>query len=369
MWKKNWIIVVVIIFLVFLNVNVYDDNEIIQEYFLRQWYLYNDGKCTQIKIDKEFCAKTNFKKNVDINVMPIWKAEKEFKNDVLVAVIDTGVDYKHEDLNHVMWKNEGEIENDGMDNDGNGFVDDIHGWNFCLDNNDLLSGQDVYENDHGTISAGIIAAEDNGIGIIGIAGNGKVKIMSVKVLQDIDHKGDIDNLIKGIKYAEMMGAQICNLSLGVGEDNMELRKVIEESSMLFIVSAGNGGKNIDKEKQYPATYNFDNVITVANMAFDGELEEKSNYGIESVDLVAPGTYMYSTCVGGYDYDTGTSMAAAVVSGVSALIYSYSSNATPQNVKSAICNSVTHYDILRGKVKYEGMVDTENALKYFKEKFG
>lgn len=215
------IVCLLIYILIYLNRNSENDNWFTDNFFGNQWYLYNNGVCSDIIIDKEFCLINKFKKGIDINIMPVWKKNiKVQKNiEIIVALIDTGVDCAHEDLVNNIWINESEIPLDGIDNDNNGYIDDINGWNFCENSNNLLSGIEVYENDHGTCCAGIIAAEHNEIGISGIAGNYNIKIMSIKVLEGLDHAGKVENLIKGIDYAQKNGAKICNLSLGISKDN------------------------------------------------------------------------------------------------------------------------------------------------------
>lgn len=333
------------------------------EFLGRQWYIINDGSCSQIEINPELCSISKFKKNMDINILQIWNKKLQNFNNVIIAVIDTGIDFQHEDLVGKEWINRGEIPNDGIDNDNNGYIDDINGWNFCENNNKLLSGEEVYENDHGTMVAGIIAANHNSIGIAGIAGQCNVRIMSIKILTELTHKGNIDNLIKGIEYAENMGADICNLSLGFLNENKEIEKIMRESSMLFVTSAGNQGENLDVNKQYPACYSLDNVITVASMGFDGELDSRSNYGKKYVDVVAPGTYLYSTCVNNsYNYDSGTSMATAVVTGIAAIIYANMSKVTPNEVKKVISKNVILLDKFENVISSGGYVDAKKAIE-------
>lgn len=261
-----------------------------------------------------------------------------------------------------MWINNAEIRGDGIDNDNNGYIDDIYGWNFCEDNANLLSGEERYENDHGTSCAGIIAAEHNGIGIAGIAGNANVEIMSLKVLKGIEHIGRIDDVIEAINYAENMGAKICNLSLSVDTNNILLKNTIKNSNMLFIVSAGNGNRNIDEEPTFPASYDFNNVISVANIGFDGKLYETSNFGKNSVDVAAPGTYIYSTNVDNtYGYDTGSSMATPMVTGVASLMYLFYDDISISQIKTLIINSSTKIDDLKEKVVSSGILNGKMAL--------
>lgn len=328
----------------------------------KQWYIKNDGICKEIDINPEFCKINEFKKGMDINIEPVWENKLNNENEVVIAIIDTGINFEHEDLTGIEWVNINEIANDGIDNDNNGYVDDINGWNFCDNSNNLLTGEDVYENDHGTMEAGIIAAKHNTIGIAGIAGNCNIKILSIKILDGITHEGTINNLIKGIKYAENMGAQICNLSLGLTKNSKGLEKIMRQSHMLFVTSAGNDSMNLDNYKKYPASYKLDNQITVTSIGFDGNIDSKANYGKNTIDVAAPGTYIYSTCVEGYDYDSGTSMAAAVVSGIVAIIYANKYDIEPSNVKKIICENVTVNTQCLKSVKSGGYVNAEKVIE-------
>lgn len=339
--------------------------------FKFQWYLDNKGKDSAILNEAEFKSYSTPKEGIDIGVMAAWNKSSTHSNvgkDIVVAVIDTGVDYKHPDLKNVMWTNKREIPANNIDDDNNGYVDDIYGYNFCDDNGDVLAYKDdEIENQHGTQCAGIIAAKHDGNGIMGIAASENVKIMSLKVLNcDADiNSGPVDNIVKAIKYAEANGARICNLSINVEKDDTLLRDTIQNSNMLFVVSAGNGGlrgRNIDYEASFPAAYNFDNVISVANLNFNGKLNKASNWGKQSVDIAAPGTMIISTIVGGdYSYGTGTSMAAPIVSAIAALIYARTNNMTASNVKNMICDTATPLDSLANKVACGGYVSCENLF--------
>ena len=303
---------------------------------------------------------------IDINIIPAWKKydAKEGKRQVIVAVIDTGIDYSHPDLADAVWMNEDEIPGDGIDNDGNGYVDDVYGWNFYSNNNQVFTGPD---DDHGTHSAGTIAASRNGSGIIGICDPSYVKVMSVKALGTPAGIGTADNVAKAIRYAQDNGAVICNLSFGTNKYSEELYQTMKNSGMLFIVAAGNGdssgrGYNIDSLPVYPASFDLDNVISVANLRFDGQIDPSSNFGAKSVDLAAPGSYILSTVSGNkYSYMSGTSMAAPMVTGAAAMLYSYDSGLAVTEIKGRILNSVRRLDSLSGKTSTGGILDVSAAL--------
>ncbi len=287
--------------------------------------------------------------------------------DVIVAVIDTGIDDSHEDLQGALWTNSGEIPGNGIDDDGNGYIDDIHGWNFYNGNNIIYTGS---EDSHGTHGAGTIAAtSDNGIGISGIVDGNHVKIMALKALGGKNGGGDTTDLIEAIHYAEENGATICNLSLISSSNDPILYEAMANSNMLFICAAGNGdsrgiGVNTDEVPCYPASYDLDNIISVANLSYDGNLHESSNYGSTTVDIAAPGTMILSTTPGNsYGYMTGTSMAAPMVTAAAAMVYSYYDNITLADVKEILLNSVTPVDSLQDITVSGGRLNIANALSY------
>lgn len=298
---------------------------------------------------------------IDINVQEAW-SRYESSRDVVIALIDTGVDRTHEELADSIWVNEDEIAGNGIDDDGNGYIDDVYGWNFYSNNNRVYVGS---EDDHGTHGAGTIAAQaDNETGIAGIVSGGGVKIMIVKALGGSEGSGSTASIIKAIRYAEANGASICNLSLGSTTNDRALYQAIADSSMLFVVAAGNDGADTDSTPCYPAAYDLDNIISVANLNYDGSLHYSSNYGVTSVDLAAPGSYILSTTTGGgYSYMTGTSMAAPMVTGAAAMLYSCYANLTLADVKDVILASAEQLDTLSGSVRTGGMLDLGAAMSW------
>ncbi len=302
---------------------------------------------------------------IDINIAEAWDLYKS-QRDVTVAIIDTGIDFNHEDLSDVMWVNQDEIAGNNTDDDGNGYVDDIYGWNFYNDDNNIYVGK---EDDHGTHGAGTITAtKGNSVGITGIADEDSVSIMSLKVLGGEDGSGTTESIINAIKYADANGAAICNLSLGTTYYDQALYNAMANSNMLFVVAAGNGdsegGTNIDSVPTYPAAFDLSNIISVANVSCDGNLSSSSNYGENSVDIAAPGSYILSlTAENGYAYMSGTSMAAPMVTAVAALVYTGNVDLSLADVKEAILTSATPLDTLTGKVNSGGMLNAGAALKY------
>lgn len=329
------------------------------------------------------------KKGIDINLEKAWKLFPTIPDrEVVVAVIDSGVDYNHRDLVNNMWINPGEISDNSLDDDNNGYIDDVYGWDFYEDNNitcrydsgayDSIS--ESFESDHGTHVAGIIAAEaNNNLGVAGVAGNINVKIMSVKALGGTEgfskENGTTSSITQAIVYAESMGATICNLSFGGGNYDRIMKSTIAKSDMLFVIAAGNGnynktGYNIDYLPMYPASYNCDNIISVANLSYTGELADSSNFGKKTVDIAAPGTSIISTIVnapsvrkGSYIWYTGTSMSTPMVTGVAALLSVYHENIDAKTIKKAILESAHKLNNLSTKVASKGMLDAYGALTY------
>lgn len=307
--------------------------------------------------------------DIDTDAVEAWELFDGDEREVIVAIIDTGVDYTHEDLDDVIWVNAGEIAGDGIDNDNNGYIDDVYGWNFYDNNAKVYSSRKSTEYTHGTHVAGTIAAEINGVGVAGVASKANIKLMVIKALGGSEGEGSTEDVIAAIKYAESMGAVICNLSFGTTENDEELYEAMAASNMLFVCAAGNGdtrgvGVNTDETPLYPASYDLDNIISVANLTYDGTLDESSNYGLVSVDIAAPGTEILSTsAAGSYEYLSGTSMAAPMVTAVAASVYSYYGDLDLAAVKEIVLKSAQPLDSLTGLVATGGMVNAYNALIY------
>lgn len=255
--------------------------------------------------------------DADIDAFEAWGATTG-SEEIIIGVIDTGVDWTHEDLAQNMWINDGEIPGNGIDDDSNGFIDDVYGYDFV--NND---GNPMDDNYHGTHVAGTIAAVgDNDIGVAGV--NWTAKIMALKFL-DAGGSGSTDAAISAIEYSVLMGAHITNNSWGGGAFSSALQDAIEaagDMGQLFVVAAGNDSRNNDTSPSYPASYPSDNILAVASTDHNDNLSGFSNYGVESVDIGAPGTDILSTTPGNaYSYLSGTSMASPHVAGVAGLVLS------------------------------------------------
>lgn len=293
----------------------------------------------------------------DISAVSAWKKNTNAAS-VIVAVIDTGVDYNHPDLRNNIWRNPHEIPHNGLDDDGNGYVDDYIGYDFV--NNDSDPWDD---HGHGTHVAGIIGAEgNNGLGIAGVAWN--VKLMALKFL-DEKGTGTVANAVRAIDYAVRMGAHIINASWGTSAYSTILAQAIdraERAGVLFVSAAGNDATNNDRVPHYPSSYSYPNVLAVAATNFYDQLASYSNYGSKTVHIGAPGSSILSTLPNGsYGYMSGTSMAAPYVSGAAALLWAIYPDWTYRRVKECILRSVETLAHLREKVASGGRLNLARAL--------
>jgi subtilisin family serine protease len=249
-------------------------------YFNRLWGLHNTGQNVN---------GTNGTHDADIDALAAWDVTTG-SADVLVAVIDTGVDVNHPDLQANIWINTGEIADNGVDDDRNGYTDDVTGWDFLWSDNDPRDA-----NGHGTHVAGTIAAVgDNNTGVTGVSWS--AQIMPLRFL-DAWGLGSTANAIAAIEYANRMGADIINNSWGGSGYVQALEDAIEASDALVVCAAGNSGRNNDNIPHYPSSYASANIIAVAATNQDDQLAWFSNYGADSVDVAAPGTHIYSAAPG------------------------------------------------------------------------
>lgn len=300
--------------------------------------------------------------DADIDAVEAWNLSVG-SSDVVIGVIDTGVDYTHSDLAANMWVNTGEIAGNGIDDDGNGFVDDVHGFDFA--NND---GDPMDDNNHGTHVAGTIAGVgNNGEGVTGVSWNSK--IMALKFL-DANGSGFTSDAVRALNYATMMknnGVNVVatNNSWGGGGSSTSMYNAIRanrDAGILFIAAAGNEGSNNDATGHFPSNYDLENVISVAATDSRDNLASFSNYGSVTVDLAAPGVGILSTITGNrYGSFSGTSMATPHVAGVVALAYSFAPTATMAQVKDAILQGVDSVSSLQGDVATAGRLNAHNTL--------
>ncbi len=297
------------------------------------------------------------------------------KEEIIVAVVDTGVDYKHEDLKDVMWINENEIPGNRIDDDGNGYVDDIHGINTLKRRDDgSAMGNPMASHSHGTHVAGTIGAkQNNNVGIAGIASN--VKIIAIRAVPDSSDETDAD-VVESFLYAAKHGAKLINCSFGKShnEGGMIVNETIDHIGQtygtLVLAAAGNDyGRNIDKNKAYPASFESDYLLVVASTTKGGRMSWFSNIGPKSVDLAAQGSDVYSTVKNNrYANMSGTSMATPTTTGVAAEVLSNFPELSPLQLKKVLMESVTPVKSFQNKMVSPGRVDLFNSLQYTLENF-
>ena len=319
------------------------------EYYDAQWGLHNTG--------------TEGINDADIDAPEAGDRTTGDTTSIIVAVLDTGVDYQHEDLETNMWRNSGDSTVDNIDNDNNGYKDDIRGWNFYSNNNN--PGDD---NGHGTHVAGIIGAkQNNSIGIAGVAKN--VKIMPLKFL-GADGMGDLSDAADGVYYASRMGAKVINASFG-GYASFEPRTLkdainyAKTQGVVFVAAAGNDSYDIGTQTIYPARYNLENMIVVASTDQSDRLSVFSNFSSTYTHVGAPGTKISSTIPNdGYAYLSGTSMAAPFVSGAAALVWSHKPTLTYTQVISNIKTSGDSLTSLSSKTTTGKRLNIDSLIKLF-----
>ncbi|MFN3454666.1 MAG: S8 family peptidase [Pseudobdellovibrio sp.] len=298
-----------------------------------------------------------------------WSVSRGDKK-VIVAVIDTGLDINHEDLKNNLWKNPGETGLDaqgrnkatnGIDDDGNGLVDDIYGWNFVSNNNKLDDNHG-----HGTHIAGIIGAEaGNKKGISGISPD--VSLMILKYYDPkVPNTDNLKNTIKSIDYAVKMGAHIINYSGGGTEYSQEEHDAVEraqEKGVLFVAAAGNERSNSDEHHYYPADYKLSNIISVTAIDPTTTVLSSSNYGTETVDIAAPGQGILS-CLPNSTYGlmTGTSQATAFVTGAAVLVTAHKDLYNqPDEIKKFILATGDSSETLANKTRTSRQLNLFKAL--------
>ena len=315
-------------------------------YYGLQWGLENTGQ------DIRGTSGTD---DADIDAELAWVIRAGNPN-FIVAVIDTGTDYNHPDLNDNIWTNPGEIPNNGVDDDGNGYIDDIHGYDFWSNDPDPMDGDG-----HGTHVAGTICAEsDNGQGVAGVAQ--QCQIMALRFLGP--NGGYTSDAISALNYAVDKGVKVSNNSWGGGGFSQSLYNAILNagaSGHLFVAASGNSSVDTDSSAHYPSSYDLDNIISVAATDNRDRLSSFSNFGLNSVDVGAPGTNIASTALGSYYWMSGTSMASPHVTGLVALIWDLNPGWSHIDVRDRIYNTVRPLDALAGRTATGGIINAFNAL--------
>jgi len=320
------------------------------EMFWRQWGLFNNGQ-------------DGGKFGSDISAMPAWTVTRG-SDQVVVAVLDSGVDYSHPDLANNIWTRPPIIlPYEDSDLTAQSTVDDVHGFNVLEETGDPMD-----DNGHGTHCAGIIGAEgNNGIGIAGV--NWNVKIMPLK-FTDSDGTGTTKGAIEAINYVinrkrAGVNVRIISASWGSTEKSRALEDVIRkayEEGILFVAAAGNSSSDNDQTPHYPSSYNVGNVVAVAALNRNDELASFSNYGARSVHVAAPGVEILSTWLNhGFEEKKGTSMATPFVAGVAALVLARNPKMPVDDLRTLLLKSIDPVSSLKGKVSSGGRINAAKAL--------
>lgn len=308
--------------------------------------------------------------DADIDAGEAWEQstgnDPDAKSEPVVGVVDTGIDYTHSDLKNNMWVNYGEIPGNGLDDDANGVIDDVYGYNGIT--GVKRSGDPKDDHYHGTHVAGTIGAEgNNGVGVAGVAWH--TKLMALKFLSS-SGSGSTSDAIKVLLYAlaqKKRGVNIValNNSWGGGGYSASLLQAIKDlgqAGIIFVVAAGNSATNNDKSPSYPANYVSDNIITVAAVDDKVALASFSNYGPSTVHIAAPGQNIVSTYPGDkYAYLSGTSMAAPHVTGAIALAAAFRSGVSRDALQSAVLGGAQTRDSLQGLVAGGRYLNVANIL--------
>lgn len=320
------------------------------EMFSRQWGLFNSGQ-------------NGGSAGADIGAMRAWAMTKG-SDQVVVAVLDSGVDYSHPDLANNIWTRPPIIaayRDDDLTPDGP--IDDVHGFNVVEDNGDPMD-----DNGHGTHCAGIIGAEGgNGIGIAGV--NWNVKIMPLKFM-DAEGTGTTKDAVEAINYVidrkrAGVNVRIISASWGSTAKSRAMEDVIRkayEEGILFVAAAGNSSSDNDLAPHYPSSYNLGNVVSVAALNRRDELASFSNYGAKSVNVAAPGEEILSTWLkNGFEEKKGTSMATPFVAGVAALVLAQNPTISVDDLRALLLKSVDPVPALKGKVSSGGRINAAKAV--------
>lgn len=331
-----------------------EESSLAEPFYDYQWGLKNNGQA----IYAPGIA------GVDTNIENAWTITTGTQ-EVLVGVLDAGIDINNYDIKDNIYVNTAEIPDNGIDDDHNGYIDDVNGWDFYHEDNSVF---DSFEEDsHGTFMASIIGSSKNDFGMVGVCQ--KVRIVPLKFMSTVDGGSTVD-AIRAIEYASSLGVKVINCSWAGTEYNHALKAAMRHSNILFVCASGNQGKDIDASPMYPACFNIGNVISVGAIDNQGNIADYSNYGKKNVDVLAPGDGIMGQLPGNmYMLSGGTSAAAPFVTGEAALIYSLKPDLKGSKVADYIIKNVTKDKENYKQIKSRGRIDIYKALMYVLEKEG
>ncbi len=325
--------------------------------FNKQWYLENQGHNEPVSVDR--MSPLNGKIGCDISAAKAWQISTGSKA-IHIAIVDSGIDYNHPELRDNIWINTIEQNGQpGIDDDNNGYIDDIYGYDFANQDNDPMD-----DNGHGTHCAGIIGAAHNNKKIMGVLK--EVSLIPIKIL---DKKGHADTAtsIQGIEYALHTPATVINCSWGGSDNSQILKELIAKAAqrgVIIVAAAGNSrGRNNDVDPIFPASYKLENVISVAAHNAQGYFSNFSTRGPHSVHIAAPGTNIISTWPGNqYKVASGTSMAAPIVAAAIGLTQYLYPTWSPLEIRNKMMNSGIQESGLRNRIISERRLDLFQLIK-------
>lgn len=328
-----------------LEESIAQESEVPDDLHEKLWGLHNTGQ-------------TGGTPGADVKAKEAWAVTKGdgSSQGPLIAVIDSGIDYNHKDLKANMWVNPGEIPGDGIDNDQNGVIDDVHGYNAFTDNGDPMDG-----NSHGTHCAGTIGAVgNNGEGVTGVMQD--ANLMAVKIFGN-HGQTSTDAIVRGILYSAKMGADITSNSWGGGRRSEAIYEAFKSHPGLHVVAAGNSAFDNDRRDNFPSNYDLDNIVAVAATNHIDQRASFSQWGAKKVDVAAPGRNIWSTVPGDeYRMMSGTSMATPHVTGGAGLILSAYPEASNAEIKNRLIYGSERMPSMLGVSVSNGRADFANSLE-------
>lgn len=355
MWyskKRNIFALLIGSFMIIFLAKYFDKKDSVS----KAWYFDNDGTFCIDNYNESAWGDDDFecKKSMDINYSDDLNALTSYRQ-VTIALLDSAINVQYIPFSENIWHNNDEAFDNSYDLDNNGYISDVLGWNF-VDNSNIITCDD--EITHATLIDSLLL-ECSTFG----EEDSSIKVMNLVVWNDEKNNIATDDYVDAIRYAESNGAQICCICFNTNDYSKDLKEVIKNSNMLFVVSAGNDGMKLNENsKNFPTCYDLPNVISVAEIRCDGKLSKTSNYG-NVVTLAAPGTDIFIQLkdVAG-DYVSGTSFSTPQVAATAGLIYCKSkSKLSAIKIKKVLCDTVTPNKALCSKVSTGGQLNVIDAI--------